>query len=832
MAEYNTTVSPNPPSPQPLRAPARSDPRAQTFLNTLSKHETTGFDHAGAAAVDRVLNAWAPPDEEFPRPPRAYGLLEPADRRAWAAEVRLWLGASTEPPAPRPAVVATKVPKRSAATAAPPPPAKPVQRSREVSLDTPLDAITGVRRDLAGRLAKLGVTTPREALRLYPRRHLNRTETTDIASLQPGSQQTVLGFVWSATATPAFINGRRLFRNTVVIGDTSGNIEIVMFNKFDLARSFKPQRPVMVSGKVNVHRGRLQIASPEYEFLDDPEADLGAGLIPVYPLTEGLGQRPVRRLVKQMVTRFADALPDPLPEAVRQRHGFQGIADATRAAHYPDSVEAYERARARLAFDELLLMQLGALNKRQQWLSQHGYAIRPEPSVLAGFRASLPFRLTGAQERVLHQVLSDLAAPQPMSRLVQGDVGSGKTVVAAAALVAGVAAGYQGAIMAPTEILAEQHYRNLSRLFGHDEFAALENLPLPYLGRPLRLGLLTGSSGARERRRVTEGAASGELDLLVGTHALIQEGVTFHNLAIAVIDEQHRFGVAQRASLRQKGHNPHVLVMTATPIPRTLALTLYGDLESSVIDEMPPGRQPIATAVLAGSQRTQAYQAVRREVQAGRQVYLICPLVEESATVEARAATVEHARLASEVFPDLRLGLLHGRMTPTEKDAVMAEFRDGAVDILVSTTVIEVGIDVPNATMMVIEGADRFGLSQLHQLRGRVGRGAHQSYCLLVTESVSVEAQERLKIGASTNDGFKLAEEDLRLRGPGEFFGTRQTGLPDLRMARLDDWALLQAAREEAQEMLKADPGLDRPEHHLLRADLERLQPRSQTDRS
>jgi len=796
----------------------------------------TGFDQAGAAAVERVLNAWAPPDAEFPRPPRTYSLLDVADRRAWAAEVRVWLmgDAPSAPPrapaapAKRPA---TATPAAATATTAPRP-TKPPPRSREITLDTPLDAIPGVRRDLAARLAKLGVTTPREAIRLFPRRHLNRSETTDIARLQPGTQQTVLGFVWSATAAPSFINGRRLFRNTVVIGDTSGNIEIVLFNKFDVARSFRPRRPVMVSGKVTVHRNRVQIASPEYEFLDDPEADLGAGLIPVYPLTEGLGQRPVRRLVKQMIDRFADALPEPLPEPLRVRQGLLPLPEAIRAAHYPESEEAHEQARQRLAFEELLLLQLGALNKRRQWLTQRGYPIKTDPAVLEGFRASLPFQLTGAQQRVLQQVLADLAAPQPMSRLVQGDVGSGKTVVAVAALVAGVAAGYQGAIMAPTEILAEQHYRNLSQLFGHDEFSALENLPLPYLGRPLRLGLLTGSSGARERRRVTEGAASGELDLLVGTHALIQEGVSFHNLAIAVIDEQHRFGVAQRGSLRQKGHNPHVLVMTATPIPRTLALTLYGDLESSVIDEMPPGRQPIATTVLAGSQRTQAYQTVRREVQAGRQAYIICPLVEESTAIEARAATAEHERLSREVFPDLRLGLLHGRMTPTEKDAVMADFRDGAVDILVSTTVIEVGIDVPNSTIMVIEGADRFGLSQLHQLRGRVGRGAHQSFCLLVTESTSLEAQERLRIVASTNDGFRLAEKDLRLRGPGEFFGTRQTGLPDLRMARLDDWALLQAARDEAQVMLTADPGLNRSENHLLRDALERQQPLTQTDRS
>jgi ATP-dependent DNA helicase RecG len=442
------------------------------------------------------------------------------------------------------------------------------------------------------------------------------------------------------------------------------------------------------------------------------------------------------------------------------------------------------------------------------------------------YRNELPFALTGAQERVLFDVLSDLRKPIPMSRLVQGDVGSGKTVIAAAALLAAMENGRQGVMMAPTEILAEQHFRTLKQLFradANDGPAATARLPFAALASrdgEVRIALLTGSLKARERRELYEALEEGAIDIACGTHALIQGGVRFHDLGIAVVDEQHRFGVMQRAALREKGahaaHTPHMLVMTATPIPRTLALTLYGDLDISVVDEMPPGRQKIKTTWVGPDERADAERFVRGQVEAGRQAFVICPLVEESETLDVKAATAEYERLRRQVYPDLRLALLHGRMSGKQKDAVMRRFRNGEADVLVSTAVIEVGIDVPNATVMMIEGADRFGLAQLHQFRGRVGRGTAQSYCLLLSDEPSEEARKRLELMEETTDGFRLAEADMELRGPGQFFGTKQSGLPGLKVAKLTDVKLIELTRAEASRLLDEDPGLTRPEHHAL----------------
>jgi len=550
--------------------------------------------------------------------------------------------------------------------------------------------------------------------------------------------------------------------------------------------------------------------SPEWEILT-PELIHTNGIIPVYPLTKGIGARWMRRQMKQAVDYWTLRLPDHLPSEVRARTDLISEDEAVRQIHFPDSQEALARARRRLAFDELFLTQLRVVRQRDVWRSRPGQPISLNPEVLQAFLGGLPFSLTGAQERALQEILEDMQRPQPMSRLLQGDVGAGKTVVAVAAMLQAAAADCQAVLMAPTEILAEQHARTISQLLRHMGE-----------GGPSAV-LLTGSLPTAEREAVYEAIEEGSAHIVVGTHALIQQGVTFHNLALVVVDEQHRFGVAQRASLRQKGHNPHMLVMSATPIPRTLALTLYGDLDISTIDEMPPGRKSIATRWMMPGERERAYQLVRSQAEEGHQAFVICPLVEESEKVEARAALKEHGRLAEEVFPDLRVGLLHGRMSAESKERVMRRFLVGELDILVATPVVEVGIDVPNATAMLIEGADRFGLAQLHQFRGRVGRGEAPSYCLLLAESPGAEAEERLQTMECSQDGFALAEKDLEMRGPGEFFGLRQSGLPDIKLARLSDVSLLAMARQEAQGLFRIDPDLSQPRHRLLRRRMLRI---------
>jgi ATP-dependent DNA helicase RecG len=476
--------------------------------------------------------------------------------------------------------------------------------------------------------------------------------------------------------------------------------------------------------------------------------------------------------------------------------------------HFPDSQSSLEAARKRLAFDELFLLQLGLLKQKQQWRAETGRAFAVDASLLSAFIQSLPYPLTDAQRRVITEIVQDLRTDRPMSRLLQGDVGSGKTAVAAAAMFLAAQSGYQAAIMAPTEILAEQHFRNLTSLF-----APINQRGIPH---PINVRLLTGSTPTADRETILAEIAAGGVNVVVGTHALIQETVTFHDLALAVVDEQHRFGVAQRAALRQKGFNPHVLVMTATPIPRTLALTLYGDLDLSVIDQLPPGRQPIETRIILPTERERAYAFIRTQIEKGQQAYIICPLVEESDKIEAKAAIDEHARLQKHVFPHFQLGLLHGRLKPGEKDEAMRAFANNDTQILVSTSVVEVGIDVPNATTIMIEGAERFGLSQLHQFRGRVGRGEHQSYCLLQTDAIASDISERLKAVESTNDGFVLAEKDLELRGPGQFFGTRQSGLPDMHLTTVTDARLIDLARREAETLLAHDPELSVAENQLL----------------
>ena len=667
--------------------------------------------------------------------------------------------------------------------------------------------LPGVGPQRAKLLAKLDLVTIEDALvRHLPLRHEDRSQVIPLGRITVGEARTCAGTIAGISPPP---RGRGRMPLVVTIRDASGFLNCAWFNQPYLARVFKRGQRLIVHGKVQPYgRGPLQMLVKDFELVEDEEDEpLHAGrLVPVYPLTEGLTQRPLRRLMKRLVDGWADRLEDPLPERVRAARGLVSLPQAIVAAHFPESEAEQAAARRRLVFDDFFLLEIGLAIRRQREGLRRGLAMNPRGNLVRGLRASLPYSLTSAQERVWSEIRTDMAAPYPMSRLLQGDVGSGKTVVAALAALTAIEAGYQAAIMAPTEILAEQHLMTLGRL--------LEPLGVHAV-------LLTSAVKGKARLEATAAVESGEAGCVIGTHALVQGAVAFKRLGLAVIDEQHRFGVAHRAALRGKGESPDVLVMTATPIPRTLALTLYGDLDVSVLDELPPGRRPIATFSRGGSKRRQIYDFLRTQIVEGRQVYVVYPLVEESEASDLRAATEMAERLQRETFPDRRVGLLHGRLGFADKERVMREFKDGIIDILVSTTVIEVGIDVPNASVMLIEHAERFGLSQLHQLRGRVGRGPWKSYCILIAGSTSEDGRRRLEAMTSTNDGFRIAEADLELRGPGDFFGTRQSGLPEFRVADLlRDGAMLEEARREAFALVQADPKLAAPDHHALRAGL------------
>ena len=704
----------------------------------------------------------------------------------------------TPPPAPprpaRPTEEAAK-PKARPAVPAPPP---------EAGLDAPVTTLPGIGSVNAKRLARLGIHTIGDLLQHFPRRYVNYATLKPIGKLRVGDQVTIIGNVWDF-GERITRGGRKLVH--AIVSDASGSIQATWFNPY-VIRQLTKGKTYAFSGTVDAYLGRLVMVNPEWEPVEKDLVNT-ARLVPVYPLTQGMSQRWLRRLMKKVVDAWAPRLEDYLPEPLRQELGLMALSEAYRQIHFPDDEETLRAARRRLVFDELLFLQLGVLHQRQVWRSHSAHSLITHKAWLDQFLGRLPFTLTQAQERALHEILEDMEKTTPMSRLLQGDVGSGKTVVAAAAMWIAACNGAQAALMVPTEILAEQHYRSLTRL--------LEGMTLPH-GVPLRIALLTGSVRGREREEILRDIATARVHIVVGTHALIQEGVEFHNLGLAVVDEQHRFGVEQRAALRSKGHYPHLLVMSATPIPRTLALTVYGDLDLSVIDEMPPGRQPILTRWLKPTERERAYAFIRRQVEAGRQAFIIYPRVEsdDDEAAEEKAAVNAFEFLQKEVFPHLRLGLLHGRLKGDEKDRVMRAFAAGEIDILVATSVVEVGIDVPNATVMLIESAERFGLAQLHQFRGRVGRGEHKSYCILISEGNTPEAVERLRAMETTQDGFKLAEKDLELRGPGDFFGTRQSGLPPLRLAKLTDTKTLDLARRVARRIYEQDPDLSRPEHKAL----------------
>lgn len=680
---------------------------------------------------------------------------------------------------------------------------------------SPVGALQGVGSAQARRLERLGVRTVEDLLYLFPRRYDDFSRLRTISQLNYGEEVTIIGVIQEAQNQKTR-GGLQLTR--AAISDGTAVVEAVWFNQPYLLRQMQRGRRIALSGRVDQYLGRLTFQAPQWEPFKAEQVHTGR-LVPIYPLTEGLSARRVRTLVKSAVESVAPHVVDPLPGSLLESHNLLGLPTALQQIHFPDDEGSLARARYRLSFSELLLVQLGVLRQRLAWQQRPGRSMTVNEASLEAFLQALPFTLTPAQRRVLGEITDDLQQSRPMSRLLQGDVGSGKTVVALAAMLVTVWNGMQAVIMAPTEILAEQHHRTVTALLqGIAKGAPERESVVTRLADAAQIGvgLLTGSLAQAEKEEQHRQIATGQVGIVVGTHALIQEGVHFHDLGLAVVDEQHRFGVAQRAALRQKGHNPHVLVMSATPIPRTLALTLYGDLDLSTIDELPPDRQQVITKWLSRLERERAYVFVRGQVEQGRQAFIICPLIEESEKIEAKAAVTEYRRLRDQVFPDLRLALLHGRMSSADKDGVMKDFQRGEHDILVSTPVVEVGIDVANATVMLVEGADRFGLAQLHQFRGRVGRGEHQSYCLLLAESPSFKAEKRLQAIENSQDGFVLAEEDLKLRGPGEFFGTRQSGLPDLKLARLGDVQVLERARQVALEIFEADPALSQPEHRLL----------------
>ena len=677
----------------------------------------------------------------------------------------------------------------------------PAETRITLTPDTPVRYLKGVGPKTAERFEKLGIVTLADLLCHYPRKYIDFTKPYSIAEAPADTECVVKAEVFAKPGGRTLPVGRRMER--VTAGDNVSGLEITWFNNPYAAQKLEIGQEYYFQGIVTGGMLRRQMVNPLVRTAEQVQA---APFEAVYPQTEGLSSSAIAKCVRQLLPH-AELLPDPLPEEMRRKYRLPSKAEAVRAIHCPATEEEAFAARRRLIYEELLVLQLGIGRMKNRGSAATGAPMQPTDP--APFWASLPFSPTGAQRRAVDEILADMAGEHSMNRLLQGDVGSGKTLVAAAAIWACIRAGYQAALLAPTEILAAQHAEGLNRMLA------------PF---GMRVALLTGGMKAAAKRTTLAAIRGDEADLIVGTHAILSEGVEFARLGLAVIDEQHRFGVRQRGMLAEKAVNPHLLVMSATPIPRTLGLLIYGDLDISILDELPPGRTPVKTRCITGKKRRDLYRFLDQEIDKGRQIYLVCPAIEDTPDGGLNAVKTYYEDIAKALLPDRRVGLMHGKLKPKEKAAVMEDFKAGRLDALVSTTVIEVGVDVPNASVMVIENAERYGLSALHQLRGRVGRGAAESWCFLVSDNTSEAVQKRLKFLCSTTDGFAVAQYDLETRGPGDFFGSRQHGLPTLQIADLmNDTRTLHAAQSEALAMLAEDPLLSRPEHALLAAQVQQM---------
>ena len=826
-------------SPEP--APNLGMDRAKNSLrNILELERKLEFaDRAVMGGLDRFIEQassslpWIRDIE--PLHGTSYAALQPGQRHRWASAV---MGKISEAPVPAAQSVSstqgpnlTPAPARSSKSrpTARKTTQRPTPRTR-YDLDTPLAELKFIHKATRGKLSRLDVKNLRDMLWLFPNRHVDYSKVTKIGEVEYGASTTVSGRV---VRTEKVRIGPPPGAAKILINDGTGLLEATFFRQAYLADRFKRGSLVAFSGEIGAFQNRAQMQNPEYDELpDSPRPGSGSSdeelqlthagnMLPVYPSTDGLVQRSIRTATRKSLDTGLPLIVEYLHDDLKQRHSFPGLRPAVESMHYPDSLQEQRQARRRLAFDELFMYQLAALKKKSEWRNRRdGIVIARETgengrTVVESFLDSLDFELTADQQESLDVFLGDMASGVPMGRLLQGEVGSGKTVVALSALLAANTAGYQGALMAPTEVLAEQHFLSISNQLHAEPLPgeprdAVRHASLPGKGnRRITMVLLIGSLQRSIKSRIQQMIADGEADLIIGTHALLQEQVSIPRLGLAVVDEQHRFGVEQRGALTQRTPRPHLLAMSATPIPRTLALTVYGDLDITTLKILPVGRKPITTT-LANSKagKIQAYQLIKQQVALGRQAFVVCPLIEPSESIEATSAVQEYERLSTGTFKDLRVGLLHGRMKLPEKQDVMDRVRSGQIDVLVATPVIEVGVDIPNATVMMIMSANRFGLAQLHQLRGRVGRGESESYCILVTSSRGETAGERISAVLENSDGFELAEEDLRIRGPGDYLGTRQSGWDVLKVATIDDVDLLQLARREASDLM-ADGTLD-----------------------